>query len=140
MARLAMEDPLSSPLANNGGPTWTHALLPGSLAIDDIPYETNGCGTDYTTDQRGADRANGSGHGGDRCDIGAYEYDSTLCVLFCDLNGDGVVDVEDIMLVAGCWHCLSGDECYDERYDLNEDGDIDIVDILLVMAHWGDTC
>src|SRR5262249_822381 len=27
-------DPLLGPLQNNGGPTWTHALLPGSPAID----------------------------------------------------------------------------------------------------------
>jgi hypothetical protein len=31
-------DPLLAPLADNGGPTETHALLPGSLAIDAKPY------------------------------------------------------------------------------------------------------
>ena len=65
---------------------------------------------------------------------------STPCTLSSDLDGDGDVDVEDIMLVANCWRCRSGDECYDERYDLDEDGDIDIVDIMLVVADWGETC
>ncbi len=61
-------DPLLGPLANNGGTTFTHALLPGSPAINKIPFGTNGCGTTITTDQRGASRPIGSS-----CDIGAYE-------------------------------------------------------------------
>ena len=119
-------------LQDNGGPTWTHALLsPGSQAIDHIPYETNGCGTTYTTDQRGYCRPFLSGSS---CDIGAYEYSNTI---FGDVNCDCVVDIEDIMLVANSWACQSGDACYDERYDLDGDGDIDIVDIMLVAANWG---
>ncbi len=65
-------DPLLGPLTNNGGPTWTHALLPGSPAID------QGKSFGLTTDQRGAPRpydvstiANASG--GDGSDIGAFE-------------------------------------------------------------------
>ncbi len=121
------------PLQDNGGPTWTQALLSGSPAIDHIPYETSGCGTTYTTDQRGYIRPCPTGGG---CDIGAYEG----YVLFGDLDCDCDVDVEDIMLVAGRWHCQSGEGCYEERYDLDGDGDIDIVDIMLVAAHWGDVC
>jgi Zn-dependent protease with chaperone function len=52
-------------LKNNGGPTQTHALLPGSPTIDRIP--SNVCDSD--TDQRGIKRPQGSA-----CDIGAYEY------------------------------------------------------------------
>jgi len=49
------------PLTGNGGPTETHALLPGSKAIDagDCPPGA---------DQRGVVRPRGAG-----CDIGAYE-------------------------------------------------------------------
>lgn len=61
-------DPLLGPLANNGGPTLTHALLPGSPAINRIPNGTNGCGTTITTDQRSTPRPIGAG-----CDIGAFE-------------------------------------------------------------------
>ena len=61
-------NPKLGPLANNGGPTLTHALLPGSPAIDRIPVGTNDCGTIITTDQRGTPRPIGP-----RCDIGAYE-------------------------------------------------------------------
>jgi len=57
-------DPLLGPLQDNGGPTFTQALLPGSPAIDAADP------TDFpTTDQRGVPRPQGSGP-----DIGAYEW------------------------------------------------------------------
>ena len=62
------------------------------------------------------------------------------CILFGDLDGDGDVDIEDIMLVASRWRCRSGDDCYDEYFDMDKDGDIDVVDIMLVVVHWGETC
>ena len=63
-------DPALGPLAHNGGATMTHALLPGSVAID--PKHNSGCG-DF--DQRGQPRpADGDGLGKAICDIGAYEY------------------------------------------------------------------
>ena len=60
---LPNTDPLLGPLQDNGGPTLTHALLPGSPAID--------AGDDDaapTTDQRGVPRPQG-----ETSDIGAYE-------------------------------------------------------------------
>lgn len=60
------------PLQDNGGPTWTHALLTGSAAID-TTIDSLGCvnetGALLTTDQRGAPRPVGA-----RCDVGAFEY------------------------------------------------------------------
>ena len=50
-------------LADNGGPTQTHALLGGSVAIDAAVFAN--C---PTVDQRGVERPQGTG-----CDIGAYE-------------------------------------------------------------------
>ncbi len=70
------------PLAWNGGPSKTHALLPGSNAIDSAdPVE--GCpgpNGPLTTDQRGAPRTFGSW-----CDVGAYEAGT----LFLDGFGSG---------------------------------------------------
>ena len=56
-------DPLLGPLQDNGGPTWTMALLPGSPAID-----AGDPGLAGTTDQRGVLRPQGTG-----VDIGAFE-------------------------------------------------------------------
>ena len=56
-------EPLLGALADNGGPTLTHALLTGSPAID--------AGNDAAcpaTDQRGVTRPQGA-----HCDIGSYE-------------------------------------------------------------------
>jgi hypothetical protein len=60
---LPNHDPLLAPLADNGGPTETQALLPGSPAID--AAATDGC---PQRDQRGVARPQGAG-----CDIGAFE-------------------------------------------------------------------
>ena len=60
------EDPLLGPLEDNGGGTETHALLPGSPAIDLIPEEF--CQVAF--DQRGEPRAEGDSV---YCDLGAYE-------------------------------------------------------------------
>lgn len=57
------KNPRIGPLANNGGPTLTHALLVGSPAIDG--GTNSGC---PSVDQRGVRRPLGA-----RCDIGAYE-------------------------------------------------------------------
>lgn len=72
-------DPVLGSLQDNGGPTATHALLPGSPAID------KGIGSDgVTTDQRGSgfprtfdDPDNPNAQGGDGTDIGAYEVQTT---------------------------------------------------------------
>ena len=67
-------DPLLGPLQDNGGRTLTHALLPGSPAIDAIPWGTNGCGTTLYSDQRWQARPQPVGGA---CDIGAYEVEVT---------------------------------------------------------------
>jgi uncharacterized repeat protein (TIGR01451 family) len=67
---LSNTNPLLDPagLKDNGGPTQTIALEPGSPAIDAIPNGTNGCGTTVVADQRGVSRPQGPA-----CDIGAVE-------------------------------------------------------------------
>jgi CSLREA domain-containing protein len=65
-------NPLLALLADNGGPTWTHALSPVSLAIN----AGNCNGGTITVDQRGVTRPQGYA-----CDIGAYEYDGPFFVI-----------------------------------------------------------
>jgi predicted outer membrane repeat protein len=62
----SVPDPMLGPLRNNGGPTMTHALEPGSPAINRIPADA--CEVD--TDQRGQPRPE---PGGTMCDVGAFE-------------------------------------------------------------------
>lgn len=66
---LSNTDPLLGPLADNGGPTQTMNLQPGSPAIDGVMFNApNDC---PATDQRGAARPFG-----DACDMGAVESSS----------------------------------------------------------------
>jgi hypothetical protein len=64
-----------APLANNGGPTPTHALVTGSPAINAVG---GGC-PPPSEDQRGLTRPQGT-----TCDIGAVEVG--------DFDGDGIAD------------------------------------------------
>jgi hypothetical protein len=61
---LVVPDVGLASLANNGGPTLTHALLADSPGIDAADAAI--C---PATDQRGVARPQGAG-----CDVGAYEY------------------------------------------------------------------
>lgn len=69
-------DPLLAALADNGGATPTHALLPGSPAIDaGNPAGCTSGGASVAQDQRSQARPlDGDNNGSVRCDIGSYEY------------------------------------------------------------------
>ncbi len=84
----ALTDILDPALANNGGPTLTHALVTDSPAID-----AAGDCSPLGTDQRGVARPQGLA-----CDIGAFELSETVsetCGNCVDDDGDGLVDFTD---------------------------------------------
>jgi hypothetical protein len=69
------------PLADNGGPTMTHALLTeptGSVAIDRIPAEEclDAEGQPLLTDQRGEKRPMAIVGAEPMCDVGAFEVEA----------------------------------------------------------------
>lgn len=123
-------NPNLGPLQDNGGPTLTHALLAGSLAIDAGNPAVPGSGGNAceATDQRGAVRPAGA-----RCDIGAYEAEPPSCGNGaveageqCDdgnmANGDGcsrTCQIEGCYTCAGqpsvCTPvvCTASDHCHD---------------------------
>jgi hypothetical protein len=70
-------DPKLGPLADNGGPTLTMALLPGSPAID-----AGNTSLAPETDQRGFLRPAGLA-----ADIGAFEYDSVMPIIAVTWSG-----------------------------------------------------
>jgi hypothetical protein len=91
-------DPLLGPLADNGGPTQTHALMPGSLAIDGGSASFS---PPPATDQRGAPFVrvfDGDGVGATVIDIGAYERQT---VADLDLVVDTLADENDGDYTAG---------------------------------------
>jgi hypothetical protein len=76
-------DPRLGPLADNGGPTPTMALLPGSPAID-----AGDTAAGPSTDQRGVGRPVGAAS-----DIGAFEFSPTLGL---SRSADGTVRLDYI--------------------------------------------
>lgn len=78
MNDLVSLDPLLGPLADNGGPTLTHALRAGSPAIDGA--DNGAC---PNSDQRGLPRPiDGNDDGLAICDIGAFEFDPASLSLY----------------------------------------------------------
>ena len=88
------------PLKHNlPGSTSTHAIPASSVAVDAATECTDYDGKTITTDQRGVARPQPSGG---KCDIGAYEYDSsTYSSTFTpgDLNYDNIVNVIDVRMI-----------------------------------------
>jgi len=113
-------DPLLGPLANNGGPTLTHALLPGSPALDagDPSIVFNPA----EFDQRGAPftRVFGS-----RIDIGSVEDqpipDSA------DFDNDNDIDGADFLAWQRGFGTTTGAAKTDG--DADNDGDVDAADL-----------
>jgi hypothetical protein len=64
------DDPMLGPLADNGGATWTHALLSGSPAIDAVSVAS----CTVPADQRGVPRPIVQTSSDTPCDIGAFEW------------------------------------------------------------------
>ncbi|MBI3242468.1 MAG: CSLREA domain-containing protein [Chloroflexi bacterium] len=94
------------PLADNGGPTFTHALLTGSPAID--AGDPAGCkdrfGATLETDQRGVSRPqDGDNDPPANCDIGAFELESSVqtgpvFTVNTSDDHDGLCSVDDCTL------------------------------------------
>jgi hypothetical protein len=120
-ATIPSADPLLGPLAANDGPapdppdgpTKTHALQPGSPAIDTALLAW--C---PPTDQRGVTRPQGNG-----CDIGAFELEVALCPPGDDdLDDDGLDDDSEDRFGSLLNDADSDD---DGIRDGNDDGDDD---------------
>ncbi|MEM9773247.1 MAG: choice-of-anchor Q domain-containing protein [Chloroflexota bacterium] len=87
------------PLQDNGGSTWTHALMPGSVAINSALSNAGSAypGPEIKTDQRGVDRPQGPAP-----DVGAYEFEIAESIVYVSSTSAGTVDAvtftdEDIL-------------------------------------------
>jgi large repetitive protein len=124
-------DPKIGPLQNNGGPTFTRALLGGSPAID-----SGSAVFCPGTDQRGVARPlDGNGDGVAACDRGAFEvqdcdhngvddFSELHNGLAADCNHNGIPDACDI--ASGLSHDCDGNGVPDEcQVDSDGNGTID---------------
>lgn len=59
-------------------------------------------------------------------DMGAYEFQGTCPA---DITGDGIVDVDDLLIVLGAWGTPEG--------DITGDQNTDVDDLLLILSSWG---
>jgi len=56
-----------------------------------------------------------------------------------DINGDGQVDIFDIVVVASAFGSVPGDAKWNAVADINNDNIVDIFDIAIVAVHFGET-
>ncbi len=62
---------------------------------------------------------------------------SFLTAIPGDVNGDGHVDVVDLLFLADAWGSVTGNANYNAACDLNGDGSVDVVDLLILVENWG---
>lgn len=69
-------------------------------------------------------------------DMGAYEFPGEVIedIVIGDIDGDGDVDVADLLTLLGGWGPCDTDCCL---ADLNGSGAIDTADLLLLLGNWG---
>lgn len=130
-------NPLLGPLADNGGPTQTHALLPGSPALDAGDPAIGFNPGEF--DQRGAPFsrvATGilSGVPQQRIDIGAYEAQSPPSADFVD---DDHLNGQDFL----AWQLGFGltENATRADGDSDGDGDVDLSDLAAWRVSYGQT-
>jgi len=64
-------------------------------------------------------------------DMGAYEFQDTSC----DLNGDGMVGINDFLTLLAAWGpCPDCENC---QADFDADCSVGIIDFLLLLQWWG---
>ena len=62
---------------------------------------------------------------------------TVLSALREDINGDGVVDLFDVLLFAQHFGSKQGETTWDPSLDMNGDGEIDIFDLIIVAHNYG---
>jgi len=56
-----------------------------------------------------------------------------------DVNGDGLVDIYDVVAVTGIYGCREGEAGWNPKADVVQDGVINIYDVVAVTGHYGET-
>lgn len=116
--------------AEEAGDCCTANLTPG---CDDTDCCEHVCGCDpYCCDSYWDDICAGSSQGGT---CGAAVLCDCPPSNPADLNGDGVVDLNDLYIVLNNWGTC--DSCDDCPGDANSDCEVNVDDLLIVLNNWG---
>jgi hypothetical protein len=128
---LEVPDVMVGPLADHGGPTLTHALEPGSPAIDAADPAS-----DTWIDQRVSPRPQDADGDWDFvADIGAFEVQAPLPECVGDTTGDGVTDVFDFADLADNFG--AGPGATRAMGDVNHNGFVDVFDFADLADDFG---
>jgi hypothetical protein len=57
-----------------------------------------------------------------------------------DINGDGKVDLLDLVLLANAYGSKAGDLKYNPEADFNDDGKVNLLDLVTCAMHYGQSC
>ncbi len=87
--------------------------IDAAVVLDEVPYDIDGQVR------------------GDLPDMGADEYRVPG-----DIDGDGHVNVVDLLRMAHTWNLSEGDPGFDVAADFNGDGTINALDLLTLAANW----
>lgn len=128
-------DPKIMPLADNGGRTLSHAVLPGSPLVD--AGDPNHLSSSADTDQRGTGfaRVADGGSGRARVDVGAYELQALTYGPPGDFNSDGLINAADYTV----WRDNLGSASVapHTQGDADGDGDVDPRDREVLNRRYG---
>ena len=119
-------NPMIGPLADNGGPTQTHALLVGSPAVNtgDPAFSPASTAPLLTHDQRGTNFGRASG----RIDVGAFES------LFADFTSDGASSGADFMAWLRGFGTTNANK---SDGDADENNVVDGNDLAILLGEYG---
>jgi hypothetical protein len=70
------------------------------------------------------------------CNVG----DTACCKSVGDINGNGKVDLPDIVLLANAYGSKPSDSKWNPNADINENGKVDLPDLMILANHYGFNC
>jgi hypothetical protein len=71
--------------------------------------------------------------------VGGLTREFNVGKISADLDGNGIIDIADVTIVALAFYSEPGDSLWNPIADLDGNNIIDIVDITMVAIHFGQT-
>jgi parallel beta-helix repeat protein len=113
--------------------TQVVTLANASSTTISFTWNTNGFAKGNYTLSAVADQVPGETYAADNTLIGGW----VLVTLPGDVDGNRIVNISDIVKMAGVYDVKQPDQRYNAYCDIDGDGDIDIIDIVIAAGHYG---